>query len=189
MHEGMAVMSLHKTPSVQSYRLLLYQRALHPELFGIQKRRTVQQGCYEIESWLMPGGHVLRFQTEGHCLTEAIADQDVALPQRGLVQTVPCLGEKELDETLSNGAIRYVSSVQTELLSDNLYAATLGEMRDFASDAGAMHYTWTESDGAQNLSLLDVQRYKHEIHAQSYHLIGAAGFVLRTQSIFEIPRG
>ncbi len=181
-------MSLHKTPSVQTYRLLLYQRALHPELFGIQLRQTLQQGDYEIESWLLPGGHVLRFQVGGLCVTEAIADQEIALPQRGLVQTVPCLGEKEIDESICNDAIRYVSSVQTELLSDNLYQATYGEMRDFAEDAGAPHYKWTDPDGSQNLSMLDTQRYKHEIHAQGYHLIGSAGFVLRTQSIFEIHR-
>jgi len=180
------VMSLsNKTPSVQAYRLLIYQRALHPELFGIQERRTVHHGDYELESWIVPGGHVLRFQSDGHCITEAIVDQDLQLPQRGLVHTIPCLGEKEVDETIS-GCVRYVSSVQTEQLSDNLFTATFNEMKDFAAEAEAMSYEWVDADGTPNFSMLDLQRFRREIHAQGYHLIGSAGFVLRTQSIFEI---
>ena len=175
----------NKTPSVQTYRLLLYQRALHPELFGIHSRRTITQPGYELESWIVPGGHVLRFQVAGQCVSEAVIDQDQQLPQRGLHETLPCLGEKELDEEI-DGVIRYVASVQTEMLSDNLYAATFHEMKDFAAEAEAMCCEWTDSEGASNLSVVDLQRYRSETHAQCYHLIGSAGFVLRTQSIFEI---
>ncbi len=178
-------MSVNKSPSIQTYRLLLYQRALHPELFAIQERRTTTAGGYEIETWLVPGGHVVRFQTAGQCLTEAVLDNDQQLPQRGLLHALPCLGEKEMDEVIDK-AIRYVASVQTELLSDNLFSATYQEMKDFAAETEAMQFEWTDADGATNLSVLDIQKYKREIHVQSYHLIGGAGFVLRTQSIFEI---
>jgi hypothetical protein len=175
----------NKTPSVQAYRLLIYQRALHPELFGIHDRRTVTQSNYELESWITPGGHVMRFQNAGQCLTEAVLGHEVHLPQRGLLHTVPCLGEKEMDEVV-DGSVRYVASVQTELLSDNLFQATYNELMEFAAETEAMRYQWNDSDGAQNLSILDLQRYKKEIHAQSYHLVGSAGFVLRTQTIFEL---
>ena len=170
--------------SVQTYRILLYQRALHPELFNIQDRRSISHGEYELECWIVPGGHVIRFQSEGQCITEAVNEQDQQLPQRGLIHTIPCLGEKEIEEAV-NGTVRYVSSVQTELLSDNLFTTTYNEMQDFAKDAKAMHFCWGEP-GQNNLSVLDVQRYKREIHAQAYHMISSAGFVLRTQSIFEI---
>ncbi|HEX7009790.1 MAG TPA: DUF2617 family protein [Phycisphaeraceae bacterium] len=173
-----------KSPSVQTYRLLLYQRALHPELFRIHERRTLEQTDYEVEAWIMPGSHVLRFQLPGMCLTEAVIDQEQQMPQRGLVQAMPCLGEKELEDRIEK--VRYVSSVQTELLSDNLYTATYNEMKDFAQESAAMYHEWTDAEGGQNLSVVDLQRYKKELHAQTYHLIGAAGFVLRTQSIFEL---
>jgi hypothetical protein len=170
--------------SVQSYRILLYQRALHPELFDIQERRNIVHNDYELESWLVPGGHVIRFESGGQCITEAVSEQD-ELPQRGLMHTIPCLGEKEIEEAV-NGTIRYVSSVQTELLSDNLFTATFNEMQDFARESNAMQFIHETETGGQNLSLLDIQRYKREIHAQAYHLISGASFVLRTQSIFEI---
>lgn len=173
-----------KSPSVQTYRLLLYQRALHPELFRIHERRTLEQTGYEVEAWIIPGAHVLRFQTPGLCLTEGVIDQDQQMPQRGLVQAMPCLGEKELEDLIEK--VRYVSSVQTELLSDNLYTATFNEMKEFAQESEAMYMEWNDADGGRNLSVVDMQRYKKELHAQTYHLIGAAGFVLRTQTIFEL---
>lgn len=173
------------TPSTQTFRLLLYQRALHPELFRIQNRRTLDHTDYELESWIMPCGHVLRYQTQGMCLSELLTEQDQPLPDRGLLQNIPCLGEKDVDEII-DGRVRYVTSIQTELLSGNLYAATYAEMRDFAGESEAMSYEWTDKEGGMNMSVLDVQRYKKEVHAQSYHLVGTAGFILRTQTIFEL---
>lgn len=175
----------NKSPSTQMFRLMIYQRALHPELFRIQDRKNWATSEYELEAWLMPGGHALRFQTGGQCVTEVVSDQDVQLPERGLLHALPCIGEKEYDQEVA-GAIRFVSAVQTENLSDNLYLATHQEMKDFAAETGAMTHAWEDADGGKNLSLIDIQRYRGEIHAQGYHLLAAGGFVLRTQSIFEI---
>jgi hypothetical protein len=176
----------NKTPSTQMYRLMLYQRALHPELFAIQGRRTITQNDYELEAWISPGGHSLRFQTQGHCVTEVVSGQEIQLPERGLIHHLPCIGEKEYDVDVED-RIRFVTAIQTENLSDNLYMATYNEMRDFAEEAEAMTYGWTESDGGMpNLTVLDLQRYRKEIHAQSYHLLAQGGFILRTQTIFEL---
>lgn len=164
---------------------MLYQRALHPELFNIQGRQSIIQDEYELENWILPGGHIMRFQVNGRCISEAVIDQDSQLPQRGLVQTLPCLGEKELDETIEN-TIHYVTSVQTEQISDNLFLASYNEMKEFALETEALTYEWKSEDGGANLSILDTQKYKREIHTQSYHLIGSPGYILRTQSIFEI---
>lgn len=177
--------SQFKTPSVQAYKLLVYSRALHPELFGIQNRRTISQSGYEMEAWITPGGHILRFQSDGSCVTEAVVGHDMNLPSRGLMNSVPCLGEKEMDP-MAEGSISYVSSIQTETLSDNLYQSTFEEMVDFANETEAMRVQWNDPDGSKNLSVVDVQRYKKEIHAQAYHLVGSAGFILRTQTLFEL---
>ncbi len=181
----MTTSNVNKAPSVQAYRLLVYERALHPELFSIEDRRSISQSNYELENWIIPCGHILRFQTGNLCVTEAVMSQELALPQRGLKHTVPCLGEKEMEDTLGEG-IHYVCSIQTELLSDNLFKSTLDEMNEFAQETEAMRHQWIDSEGCKNLSILDVQRYKKEIHAQAYHLVESAGFILRTQTIFEL---
>ncbi len=175
----------NKSPSTQVYRMMLYQRALHPELFSIQDRRIITTSDYELEAWIMPGGHTLRFGCESGCVTEVVCDQDVQLPERGLVHALPCIGEKEHEQPVGSD-INFVTAVQTENLSDNLYLATFNEMQDFAEQSEAMVHAWSDAEGSSNLSILDMQRYKGEIHAQCYHLLASGGFVLRTQTIFEL---
>lgn len=175
----------HKSSNAQLFRLMLYRRALHPELFNLQSRRCYRHGDYEVETWLAPAGHVVRFQVDGQCLAEAVIESGDHLPEHGLVHALPCLGEKDY-ELDPEGQIGYVTTVQTETLTDNLYMATLREMKDFAAEAEAMSHEWKEGDGMPHLSVLDAQKYKTEFHFQSYHLVGSSGLVLRTQSIFEV---
>ena len=180
----------HKSQNTQLFRLLLYRRALHPELFDLQNRRRDRHGDYQIESWLFPAGHVVRFEVGGDsCLTEVVIDRGDHLPEHGLVYALPCLGEKdyELDAKTDEIArkIGYVTTIQTENLTDNLYQATYREMLDFAAESSGMVHEWKDADGVPCVSVLDAQKYRKEYHIQSYHLLGGSGMVLRTQSIFE----
>jgi Protein of unknown function DUF2617 len=175
----------HKSSNTQVFRLMVYRRALHPELFDLQGRRIHRQEEYEIESWVIPAGHVLRFQREDLCVTETVIENGDHLPEHGLVYALPCLGEKDYELELET-RVGYITTVQTELLTDNLYHTTLRELKDTAEEVNAMLYEWTDGDGAPCLSMLDMQRFKREFHVQSYHLMGASGLVLRTQSIFEV---
>jgi hypothetical protein len=174
-----------KSNSLQTYQLLLYRRALHPELFQLKARRTLSHNGYEFEAWIMPGAHLLRFQIPGVCASELVTDQNSGLPTEGAVTSFPCAGEHEFEYRFDPGRVKYVVSVQTETLTDNLYAATYLEMLDFAEETESLVHKWTDNDGGKCLSLLDIQRMTREVHAQSYHLIAQCGLVLRTQTIFE----
>jgi len=175
-----------KSSNTQVFRLMVYQRALHPELFELQGRRLHRHGDYEAETWLCAAGHIVRFQSHGHCLTETVLEDGDHLPEHGLVHALPCLGEKDYELESEEGRIGYVTTIQTESLTENLYIATHRELRDFAEETGAMRHEWTDEDGALCYSMLDVQTYKGEFHLQSYHMVGSTGLVLRTQSIFEL---
>ena len=163
---------------------MAYNRALHPELFDLQARRTDRHGDYEVELWVVPGGHTVRFQYASHTFTETVLERGDHLPETGLIHALPCLGEKDY-EMPDPGRIGFVTTIQTEVLSDNLYNATLREMLDFARETGALAHEWTDDHGVTCLSVLDAQKYRREFHIQSYHLYGNSGVVLRTQSIFE----
>ena len=176
-----------KSPNIQVLRMMIYRRALHPELFSLEARRTDRHGEYEVENWLAPGGHVVRFQYQGQVLTETVLDTSDHLPETGLIHALPCLGEKDY-EMEPEGNLGFVTTLQTEALTDNLYLATLREMQDFARETGSLSHEWADGTGVQCLSVLDTQKYKREFHIQSYHLLGASGVVLRTQSIFEIVK-
>lgn len=177
----------HKFSNTQMYRLMVYRRALHPELFNLHARKLCHQSNYDVECWIAARGHIVRFQSGEHTLTEAVIETVDHLPELGLVHAMPCLGEKEfcLDAD-SNPALGFVSTIQTESLTASLYKATYREMHDFAQETGAMYHETTDPEGAVNLTVLDLQTYKQELHVQSYHLLGGPSLVLRTQSIFEI---
>jgi hypothetical protein len=164
---------------------MLYRRPLHPELFSLERRRVDRHGEYEAENWITTNGHVVRFQLGEQVLTEAVIDAGDHLPETGLVHALPCIGEKEY-EMEQEGRLKYVSTIQTEALTDNLFMATLREMQEFARETGALAHETEGENGALYLSLLDTQKYKREFHVQSYHLMGNTGLVLRTQSIFEV---
>ena len=180
----------HKSANTQVFRLMLYRRPLHPELFDLQGRRFDRHGDYAIESWVTTAGHVVRFEVGDTSLTEVVIERGDHLPEHGVVYALPCLGEKdfELDPRIDEIARRvgYVTTIQTENLSDNLYQATYREMQDFVEESAGLAHAWKDTDGTPCLSVIDAQKYRKEYHIQSYHLLGGSGMVLRTQSIFEV---
>lgn len=173
-----------RTNSLQSYQVVLYDQALHPELFPLRDRRVVHHDSYEFETWIMPGAHLLRFEFGTMCACELVTDQEDSLPTTGVLSAFLCAGEHDFEHVFERDKVRYMTSVQTETLSENLYLATLDEMRTHAKETDAMCHEWDENTGPC-LSLIDVQRYSDQIHAQGYHLISRGGLVLRTQSLFE----
>lgn len=173
-----------KSPSLQAYRLVLYRRALHPELFDIRGRRTIDYGEYEFEAWIMPGSHLMRFQHDTTTATEFITDHDIPLNERGLIADIQCAGEKDHEHPFSD-KLNYLVTVQTETLPQNLYTATYRELVEFGEESGAMMHLWQNELGGRCASILDVQRFRKEVHAQAYHLLANGGIVVRSQTIFE----
>lgn len=201
-----------KPNGLQTFQIFLYRKALHPELFPLKGRRSLVHGAYEIEAWIMPGAHLMRFQFGKLCACELLTDQDSSLPMDGAVTGFQCAGEHEFEHAFELERVKYITSVQTEQLSENLYQSTYDEMVQFAQETGALIHQWADGPGAangrhnghssglnglnghshnghaaagRNLSMLDVQRLTKEVHAQSYHLISRGGLVIRTQTIFE----
>jgi hypothetical protein len=178
-------MNLPTKPNVlQTYQVVLYNRALHPELFPLKGRRVVKHGDYELEAWVMPGSHILRFEYKTLCACELLTDQDKNIPAAGVVTAFLCAGERDFEHKFPKDGVNFLTTVQTETLSENLYNATYNEMIDFAREMSALAHAWTD-DGGKCLSIVDIQRYNREVHAQSYHLVASVGLVLRTQTIFE----
>ncbi len=177
-----------KHTALQAYQVILYDRALHPELFQLRARRVHRRGEYELEAWVMQGMHALRFGhlvpgRSGACACELLTDMPRS-PVSGVVSAFLCAGERDYEHTLARGSVRYMTSVQTEMLAETVYAATLRELSELARENDAVVARWRDDAGAC-LSLVDVQEYAREVHCQSYHMIATGGLVIRTQTIFE----
>jgi hypothetical protein len=169
--------------------LMLYQRTLHPELFKIHAAQQVSRRVYEADVWVVDGGHVITFGTGTHSLTEVIVNAAPALTDRGLIQTIPCRGERYHEMT--SGNIKYMISTQEEQLTQTLYDASRAEILQYAQKHELMTADLPQAaDGSGgNLSVLDIERRSHELLVQSFHLFDESLMVIKTQGIFEVARG
>jgi hypothetical protein len=168
--------------ALQTYQVVLYDRALHPGLFQFRGRRVVRNDAYRLEAWIMPGAHALRFEANGVCAAEVVTNQEGVLPSEGLLASLLCDGEHDHERRI--GRILYMTTAETETLLDNVYLDMLDELRDHARECRALRHEWLSGSGPC-LSMIDVQRYRREVHIQGYHLLADEGLVLRTQSLFE----
>ena len=169
--------------------LLLYHRPLHPELFKILGNEKVVRRAYEADIWLVEGGHVISFTAGKTTMAEVIVTNPTQLNDRGLIQTIPCRGER-YHETTIGGNVRYMISTQEEQLTQTLYDATKHEIANYAGKRELMTAEIPSKDetGA-TLSVLDIERRSHELLVQSFHLFDENQMVIKTQAIFEVIRG
>ncbi len=168
--------------------LLLYQRALHPELFKIHGTEQVSRRAYEADIWLVEGGHVITFTSGKNILTEVISTQHDPLLDRNVLQSIPCRGEKYHEMTVA-GNIRYMISTQEEQLTQTLYDATRHEISTYAGKRELMSYDQPPTaDGGGFLSVLDIERRSHELLVQSFHLYDESLMVIKTQAIIEVAK-
>ena len=98
---------------------------------------------------------------------------------------MPCAGERDFDEKFGE-TLKYMTTVQTETLSEHLYTGTYREMLSHGRDRNSIMTQWNDEQGRPNLSLLDFQRFLNSVHVQGYHLRSDCGMVLRTSTMFEM---
>jgi len=169
--------------------LLLYQKALHPELFKILASEQVSRRAYEADIWLVEGGHVVTLTADKNTFAEVIVTNHEPLTDRGLLQSIPCRGEK-YHEMTAGGNIRYMISTQEEQLMQTLYDATKHEIQSYAGKRELMtaETPATQETGA-TFSVLDIERRSHELLVQSFHLFDETQMVIKTQAIIEVIKG
>ena len=166
----------------------LVGRDVSPAALGVRVSRTVESvgSGFGLELGLMRGGHVLRFATGQTSLTEVVTARTDILVAEPLASCA-CASDDEAEYRTPDGRVSWMTSVQTEQLPAHLYPETVNEMDEVIAGGSAMVHRWADED-SDGLSLLDVQRYPHEVHVQAYHLSAAGGIVVRTQSLFELVR-
>jgi len=187
--QGTPMSTSGKSPTLLSYHVLLYNRALHPEHFPIKGRRVERQpGVFEMEAWVMSGAHQLRFECRGLCACELVSEEmEGRFPKEGVVSSAPCLGEREYEHLFERDRVLYINTAQTETLSENLFIATYDEMIGVAKKNNSLLHRWNDEAGAC-LSMIDIERRPREVQVDAYHLIASGGFVLRTETIFQMNK-
>ena len=168
--------------------LLLYQRMLHPELFRILATERVSRRAYDADIWLVEGGHVICLTAGKNTLSEVIVTNHEPLTDRGLLQSIPCRGERYHEMTAGEN-IKYMISTQEEQLTQTLYDATKHEIQTYAAKRELMNAeTPAREESGAVLSVLDIERRSHELLVQSFHLFDENQMVIKTQAIIEVVK-
>ena len=168
--------------------LLLYQRTLHPELFKILASERVSRRAYDADIWIVEGGHVITLTTGKNTLSEVIVTNHEPLTDRGLLQSIPCRGERYHEMTAGEN-IKYMISTQEEQLTQTLYDATKHEIATYAHNRELMNAeTPATPEFGAVLSVLDIERRSHELLVQSFHLFDESQMVIKTQAIIEVVK-
>jgi hypothetical protein len=172
---------------LQSYQTTLYARSVQPKLYQCADTRSIIQDFYTLSMSIMPGAHACTFTSVDGCATEVVTDNAFDNSEIGLLESILCSAEKDIEIAIPRTKINYITAAQTEQLSDHIYNDTYNELDELARDQDALTHRWNDQAGSC-LSIVDTQKYANQIHFQAYHLIAAEHLVLRTQSIFELSK-
>ena len=172
---------------VADLKFVLYQRALHPELFCIHQNRLVGRPSYQADIWITGLSHVVTVQSAGRCVTEVTSDDIEVLPHNGMVTSFQFRGERDHLESFDDG-MRYILSTQVERMNKNLFHASHRDLLRYASSRGVLVQfdDWVEEDGLVPFTFVDFEAWDQELHIQAFHTFPADYAIVKTQSIFEV---
>src|SRR5262245_49292724 len=166
----------------------LYRRALHPELFHIYLDRHLESPKYQVDIWIVGLGHLVTFQAEGTMVTELTCGALDLLTDRNLVTQFRYRGERDFQYRFDDN-LRYIFSSQVEEMSEHIFRTTYRELTRNARKKGLFvpYKHWTVS-GLEPFTYLDYEMRQREFHVDAFHVFPGEWRIIRTQSIFELPR-
>lgn len=171
---------------VEDLQFFLYQRAVHPELFHINRVKRISQARYQAEIWVTGLAHVVTVQCGDQILTEIITEENELLPKAGLATSFRFRGERDHAQSFGGG-LKYILSTQVERMTPQLFPTNHRDYVHYAQDRGMFvpFDEWTH-DGLAPFTFVDFDARDHEFHVHAYHAFPEDLTLLKTQSIFEI---
>ncbi len=176
----------HKKPRSAGLSVLIYDRILHPELFVADARKTKSLGEFDINLWLLAGGGHMAAICGPQMISEVACFPNTNLPERGLVERLPCKGDKLFDLPLGEDYHYYLALNEEHISSEALFENSVQELLRLAEEqAAVLSHRRNELGQTEYLSVLVAQLHRRAIHMEGFHLLGEARVVIRTQSVLE----
>ena len=171
---------------LESLKLVLFERPLHPELFDIHEEIRIRKPSWDAQVWITGCTHVASFSGGDQTLTEVLADNGIPLPQRGLVFSIPFKGEKS-HERRCNGGIHYMMNFQVETMSARVYRKTHQDLTRRGEAHGTfVTYPKWRTDSLTPFSYITCDSRPNGLHIMTFHAYPDATTIIKTQSIFEL---
>ncbi len=179
-------MEIHQQQRVSELRFVVYNRALHPELFDIYHDHRIVKAKYEAQIWVTGLSHVIGFYRRDAVFSEVIANSGAELPIRGKLMSAAFRGERDKQFEHDDG-IRYLTSFQIEQMSPRLYAKVHHDLVEHGASRG-MYVPFPEwaAKAQTPFTYLDYEAKINQLHVFAYHAFPDELTLIKTQSIFEL---
>jgi len=166
--------------------LMVFDRALHPELFRHFADYRVDQARYHGNIWIVGLSHVVTVTSGRHTLTELVATENDLLPSRGIVTRFRLKGERDHERHAPEGW-QYLVSSQVETMDEALYKSVHHDLLRHASKRGwfMAYEQWTDGDMVP-FTYIDHEARDREFHVHAFHAYPQELTLVKTQSIFEL---
>ncbi len=176
-----------KLTDIKDAKMLIYSRALHPELFEIFLGKDIDTGKYEARIFLIGSGHHILFHTPRANITELLTSRLDILPKTGLAQQLSLERNREYQANIEN-EIYYMLNIHSEQMSTPVFESVYREMTKFAQHKGLFltFEQWVEGDELAPFSFIDYEKRPRELNLFCYHAIPKLNTMIRTQSIFSL---
>lgn len=180
-------MALGQRQTVDSLNLLVYNRPLHPELFDIYHRHVIDEPAFDADIWITGCSHLVGFHAGGQTICEVMVENDDLMPERGLVASFRCRGERQHEYKPSEG-MQYLMTFQVEQMSEKLFAQTHGDLLKAGEKRGVLvpFPQWQMTSEHIPFCYLDYHVKPKSLHVFAYHAFPDERTVVKTQSIFEL---
>ncbi len=176
-----------KLTNIKDAKMLIYSRALHPELFEIYLEKSIDTGEYEARIFLIGSGHHILFHTPKADITELLTSRTDILPPRRLIEQMNVERNREYKTNIDN-EIYYMLSVQSEQLPKRVFSSVYREISKFAEHKGLFitFEQWAEENELAPFSFIDYERRPRELDLFCYHAIPKLNTMISTQSVFSL---
>jgi hypothetical protein len=176
----------HKKPRSAGLSVLVYDRGLHPELFTIDARRVRTLGGLDLSMCVLGGGgHLVAVSGGGKTISELTCFPAKTLPDRGLIERLPCKGDKQYEKIVGSH-FQYYLALNEEHVTEALFENSVTELLRLAEEQnGLLTHKKNELGQTEYLSIVVAQLHRRSIHVEGFHLLGEARVLVRTQSIVE----
>ncbi len=172
---------------IKDAKMLIYNRALHPELFEIFLEKDMDTGKYEAKIFLIGSGHHILFHTPFANITELLTTRTDILPDTGLLEQLPVGKNREYQADINN-RIYYMLNINSEQMSSAVFESVYREMTKFAKCRGLFitFEQWADENELAPFSFIDYEKRPRELDLFCYHAVPAINMMIRTQSVFSL---
>src|SRR4029078_13596244 len=152
----------------------------------VEARRVRNLGGLDLSMCLLSGGgHLVAVSGGGKTVPELTCFPSKTLPDRGLIEKLPCKGDKQYEKSLGQ-QFQYYLALNEEHVTEALFENSVSELLRLAEEQGGLvSHKKNELGQTEYLSIIIAQLHRRAVHIEGFHLLGEARVLVRTQSIVE----